>query len=112
MEMLPLLLHGFNLRTFKFWQNGKLRDGLCHNNDLFFALRVFDSGRRIWVQEQACQLSQQGIPVIVTYEGDSYTIWVRLRSSSQVEAFLNLPADDAGSADSTVVLWETSACSA
>ncbi len=111
METLPLLLHGFNLRTFKFWQNGQLRDGLCHNNELFFALRVFDSGRRVWVQEQAYQLSQQGIPVIVTYEGDSYTIWVRLRSSAQVEAFLNLPSE-AESADSTVVLWNASACPA
>jgi|GEM_PF-4246639 len=112
MEMLPLLLHGLNLRTFKFWQNGKLRDGLCHNNELFFALRVFDSGRRIWVQEQACQLSQQGVPVIVTYEGDSYTLWVRLRSSSQVEAFLNQAAET-DPADSTVVLWDTSsACTA
>ncbi|UZQ54955.1 hypothetical protein OOK60_02415 [Trichothermofontia sichuanensis B231] len=110
MEMLPLLLNKLNLRTFKFWQNGKLHDGLCHNNELFFALRVFDSDRRVWVQEQAAQLSQQGIPVIVTYEGNSYTIWVRLRSSAQVEAFLNLPSEVA---DSTVILWDqASACSA
>ncbi|WP_448561606.1 hypothetical protein [Trichothermofontia sp.] len=111
MDILPLLLHGFNPQTFKFWQNGKLRDGLCHNNELFFALRVFDASRRLWVQEQAGQLSQQGIPVIVTYEGDSYTIWVRLRSSAQVEAFLNMKPE-ADPDESTVVLWDASVCPA
>jgi hypothetical protein len=79
MTVLPLLLSESTVFTFKFWFDGELRDGMCHQNELFCRLRSFSSQERSQVYHLGCKLTQMHPVIAVTTTDDRCSLWISLR---------------------------------
>lgn len=81
--MLPPLLKEGDYRSFKFWFNHKVRDGIVYHNELFCRTHSVPVIDRSKLYREACKLAQND-EVIVTAANDRYSLWLSLRSSSLV----------------------------
>jgi hypothetical protein len=79
LPVLPIILAEGNYRSFKFWFNEQLQDGLCYRDELFYRLTSVLIPHRTQLYRAACQLAQSD-PVIVTASRTEYSMWVSLRS--------------------------------
>lgn len=94
--MLPSVLSESVLQLFKFYREGSIREGLLHNNELYSLGYEFSTEHRLRGYQIACELAQQGTPIVVSVSPDRYIIWIGVRSPVYQQHYsLELPASKA-----------------
>lgn len=78
--MLPIVLSESVLQLFKFYRDGSIREGILHHNELYGLTYEFSTEHRLRGYQIACELAQQGTPVVVSVSSHRYVIWIGLRS--------------------------------
>jgi len=86
--VLPLLLSESNVFIFKFWFEGELRDGMCHQNELFCRLRTFSAQERSQAYHLGCKLTQDYPVIALTATDKQCSLWISLRDP-HVESILH-----------------------
>ena len=102
--MLPQVLREDRIRTFKFWFNDSIQDGLHFRNELFYRSRSVDLSARARLYQLATRLAEHNAYVLVTVTSDQCSLWISLRNQKQaastfrrhlalptVESFFNAP---------------------
>ena len=65
---------------FQFFNNGKMRDGLCLDGKMYGKVQTATMPERQELDEIALMLSEQKIPCVITVTEDRYSMWFLLRS--------------------------------
>lgn len=78
--MLPVVLSENVVNLFKFYMDGSIREGMWYNNELYGLARQLSGSHRLKGYQMACELAEQGTPVVVTASDDRYAIWISLRA--------------------------------
>lgn len=78
--MLPHILSENRLRTFKFWFNGGVRDGLHYQNELYYRAKQVDTAQRSHLYRLACRLADQQANIVLSATDQQYSLWVNLRN--------------------------------
>lgn len=78
--MLPQILSERQLRTFKFWFNSGVQDGLHHQNELYYRAKTVDSSQRMRLYQLACRLSDRNANLLISAAEDSCSLWISLRN--------------------------------
>jgi hypothetical protein len=82
--MLPVLVKERAIRRFCFYQNGRLYEGMSHQNRLYQLVENFSSQDRPGVYLLACQLTQNGEHSVITASSQRYQVWVRLHAQDAI----------------------------
>lgn len=83
--MLPIVVNEELVHRFNFYLNASVQQGMRHQNELYGLVHDFSLHARLTAYQKACELVEQGVPVIVTASALGYTIWVSLRSLAQIQ---------------------------
>ena len=78
--MLPVVLSENVVNLFKFYMDGSIREGMWYNNELYGLVRELSASHRLKGYQIACELAEQGSPVVVTAADARYAIWIGLRA--------------------------------
>lgn len=78
--MLPVVLSENVVNLFKFYMDGSICEGMRYNGELYGLAREFSGSHRLKGYQIACELAEQGTPVVVTAADDRYAIWISLRA--------------------------------
>lgn len=93
--MLPQVLREDRIRTFKFWFNDSLQDGLHFRNELFYRCRTVDISQRARLYQLATRLAEHHAYVLVTVTSEHCSLWISLRNqklaASSFRQHLSLP---------------------
>lgn len=81
--MLPVVLSENVVNLFKFYMDGSIREGMWYNNELYGLAREFPESHRLKGYQIACELAEQGTPVVITASDDRYAIWIGLRAAAE-----------------------------
>ncbi|HEY9860817.1 MAG TPA: hypothetical protein V6D16_15020 [Candidatus Obscuribacterales bacterium] len=91
--MLPIVVNEELVHRFNFYLNASVRQGMRHQDDLYGLVHDFSLNARLSAYQKACELVEQGVPVIVTASALGYAVWVSLRSLTQfAEKSANQPS--------------------
>lgn len=78
--MLPRVISESRTRSFKFWFDEGLQDGMHYANELYFRSQTQAVCRRAYLYQVACRLADQGADVLVTVSSDHCSLWLNLRN--------------------------------
>ena len=84
--MLPVVLSENVVNLFKFYSDGSIREGMRYNNELYGFARELSGSHRLTAYQIACELAEQGTPVVVTASDDRYAIWICLRADAHASS--------------------------
>ena len=82
--MLPIVVNEELVHRFNFYLNASVRQGMRHQGDLYGLAHDFSLSARLSAYQRACELVEEGVPVIVTASALGYAVWVSLRSLPQL----------------------------
>ncbi|WP_075598529.1 hypothetical protein [Leptolyngbya sp. 'hensonii'] len=80
--MTPVILDEQLVHRFNFYFEGNIRQGMRHGCRLYGLVEQFNSRHRLNAYQLACELAEQGLPIVVTVSGSSYRVWLGLDSPS------------------------------
>ncbi|MGK7902889.1 MAG: hypothetical protein AB4352_16060 [Hormoscilla sp.] len=80
--MLPVVLSENLVNLFKFYMDGSIREGMWYDNELYGLAREFPESHRLKGYQIACELAEQGTPVVITASDDRYATWISLRAAA------------------------------
>ena len=83
--MLPIVVNEELVHRFNFYLNASVQQGMRHQGELYGLVHDFSLNARLTAYQKACELVEQGIPVIVTASALGYAVWVSLRSLAQIQ---------------------------
>lgn len=83
--MLPIVINEELVHRFNFYLNASIKQGMRHQDELYGLVHDFSSNARLTAYQKACELVEQGVPVIVTASALGYAVWVSLRSQAQIQ---------------------------
>lgn len=96
--MLPQIMPERRLRTFKFWFNRGLQDGLYYQNELYYRSKSVEAGQRSRLYQLACKLGEHNANILLTTTEAQYSLWINLRNQKLAALTLSysiLPTADA-----------------
>lgn len=67
-------------RSFKFWQDGEIFDGLTVPQGLFRRLYIFRLDQKQQAYELADELKRRRVEAVITYSNQDYVLWASLQS--------------------------------
>ena len=88
----PFMVEESKLRTFRFFHQNQIQDGMCYENELYAAVHCFDLTHRLKAYQIAWVLSEAKVPMILSLSTHRLIIWINLQSPT----YLVLVRQDAG----------------
>ncbi|MEP0869554.1 hypothetical protein NDA01_07055 [Trichocoleus desertorum AS-A10] len=82
--MLPIVVNEELVHRFNFYLHTSVKQGMRHQDELYALAQEFSQTARLTAYQKACELVEQGVPVVVTASSVGYAVWVSLRSLTQV----------------------------
>lgn len=82
--MLPTILNEHQIHQFTFYLDGKVRQGMRHNQEIFGLACTFDVKERLKAYELANVLTEAGCCAIVTVS-TQYKIWIQMTPAGYVQ---------------------------
>lgn len=79
---LPLIVPASRVAPFRFYHNGKIRDGMHYEHEIYGEIRRSSAIHRLQTYQLAWALLEQKVPVVVTASAQEFILWVSLRSPS------------------------------
>jgi|SRR6476469_2811052 hypothetical protein len=83
--MLPIVVNEELVHRFNFYLHASVKQGMRHQGELYGLVHEFSLNARLNAYQKACELVEQGLPVIMTASTWGYTVWVSLRSLPQAQ---------------------------
>jgi hypothetical protein len=100
---LPTIVNESLVHQFRYWDN-QIKVGMRYRNELFTLLQSYPIDDRLKASDLGCEYQRQGIEVCITASKSTYSIWLNLKSLSQLSASDRKMIDPARDSDVDTVL--------
>ncbi|HEY9628362.1 MAG TPA: hypothetical protein V6C84_13760 [Coleofasciculaceae cyanobacterium] len=83
--MLPVMVHEALIRSFSFYGEGGIHEGMSHGQQLYKLVESYKTAARLQAYALGCDLSNQGYRTVVTVSDRKYKVWLELRSQALIK---------------------------